>query len=121
MGHLGWSPTEFWDASVDELLSAYAGYREREDAADYRAGLITEIVAASQGVKKQDGARFVVSDFFPRLRPDNHAASTDELPPELTQAEIEAQIAYLKAASAKEKWSNDPPVAVVVDEKQSGK
>lgn len=66
-GQLGWTPTQFWDATIPEFFFAWRGYQERENAAFRRAGKIVAAIYNVNRDTKKDG-HLTEADIFPHLK-----------------------------------------------------
>lgn len=65
MGRLGFSPEQFWDCTMSELLLAYAGHLDNQAQEDWRAGTIA---ASMYNVNKKKSAKaLTAADIFPHL------------------------------------------------------
>jgi Phage tail assembly chaperone protein, TAC len=69
LGHLGWSPAQFWDCSYRELLAAWRGHQHKQQQDDYRAGVIATALMQAQGATRTDGKDWSPGVWFPSLRP----------------------------------------------------
>ena len=69
LGHLGWTVEQFWCVTLPEFRAAWRGYQQREQQADYRAGVIAMSIMQAQGAKRQDGQAWTPALWFPSLRP----------------------------------------------------
>ena len=69
MGILGWTPQQFWAATLPDLLAAYKGYQSREDRQDLRAGMMIAAVYEQNRNTEKRSDPITAYDFFPHLKP----------------------------------------------------
>jgi hypothetical protein len=59
---------ELWELTFIELDALFASHRKQEAYQDYRFGKVCEIIALSQGVKTNNGAKISPELFFPSVK-----------------------------------------------------
>ena len=67
LGHLGWTPAVFWEASLDELTTALEGYRQRQQQEDLRFGKLMALYLNVHRDEQKHPEPFTPLDFFPSL------------------------------------------------------
>ena len=106
-GILGWSPRQFWRATLPELLAAYRGYRQREDKEDLRAGMVVAAIYEQNRNPDKRPDPITVYDFFPNLRPKQEVIAEEEDDEEPTLEEMQDYFRKLKASTSND--GGNPP------------
>ncbi|MGJ5817036.1 hypothetical protein [Paludibaculum fermentans] len=88
---------ELWDLAFVELDALFASHRKQEAYQDYRFGKLCEIIALSQGVKTNNGAKISPELFFPSIK---------QLTKETAEQSPEQMLAWAEQFAAANKTSD---------------